>query len=132
MLRRRNEFTKETKRQAFERSGGRCESIRVPSLASIGCNRILRQGDINYHHILADALGGSNEVDNAAVLCRTCHTITTAENEQPVIAQERRVRDLARGIRNPPSLPGNRFDPRRKKLSGVMVDRATGEPWRPG
>lgn len=135
MRHRRNNFTKETKREAYHRACGpdgvpRCESIRVPVLASIGCNRVLRDGDINYHHILASALGGSNDLDNCAVLCRTCHAITTATNEQPVIAQDRRVADLARGIKPPSTLPGAKADPFKKTLSGLVVDRQTGEPWR--
>jgi HNH endonuclease len=128
-MHRRSEFSKLTKRLAFARSRGRCESNRVPSLASIGCNRMLRDGEINYHHIFAAALGGSDDVDNVAVLCRTCHALTTAHNEQPVIAQDKRVRDLAIGIRNAPSLPGNKSDPRRKKLNGLVVSRTTGLPW---
>lgn len=130
MRHRRNEFSKFTKRLAFIRSRGRCESSLVPSLADIGCNRELRQGDINYDHIQADGTGGDNSLSNCATLCRTCHAIKTREHDVPAIAQDKRVRDLAQGIRDSPSLPGSRQDPFKIKVQGrQVVDRHTEQPW---
>lgn len=137
MMRNRREFSKATKRLAYQRCCGgdgtpRCESIHVPSLADLGCNRVLRQGDFHYHHIFAAALGGDNDIENVAVLCRTCHAITSRENEVPVIAQDRRVSDLAHGIKDPwrRRLPGARDSAIRVKVDGSVVDRSTGMPWR--
>ena len=136
-MRKRREFSKATQRLAYQRccdGNGvpRCESILVPSIADLGCNRVLRQGDFHYHHIFAAALGGSNDLENVAVLCKTCHAITSAVNEAKVIAQDRRVCDLARGIKDPwrRRLPGARDSEIRMKIGGGVVDRRTGLPWR--
>ena len=133
----RNEFTKETKRLAYTRSCGvdgisRCESVRVPSLADIGCNRELRQSDINYDHIEADAIGHDASLDNCAVLCRTCHAIKTDKYDKPAIAQDKRVADLARNIKDPwrKKLPGGKDDPFKLTVNNGTVDRLTGDPWR--
>lgn len=131
MRHRRNEFTKETQRRAFDRCRGRCESARVPSLADIGCNRELRTGDINYDHISADAISGDNSLDNCAVLCKSCHGIKTREHDVPAIAQDKRVFDLDKGIRDPwrQRLPGGREDDVKIKVRGRrVVYRLTGEP----
>ncbi len=129
MRRSRREFPKSVQRDALARSGRRCESSLVPSLEDIGCNRMLRIGDFNYDHIQANANNGGNDLSNCAVLCRTCHAIKTREHDVPAIAQDKRVADLANGIKDPwrRKLPGGRDDWRRKKLSGQVVVRATGE-----
>ena len=134
MRRQRNNFSKETQRQALARSRKRCESALVPSLEDIGCNRPLRIGDFNYDHIQADANDGGNDLSNCAVLCRTCHSIKTREHDVPAIAQDKRVADLANGIRDPwkRKLPGGKQSPFKLKVGGGVVDRRTGEPWRPG
>lgn len=125
----RREFPKSVQREALARSGRRCESALVPSIEDIGCNRPLRIGDFNYDHIQADANNGDNDLSNCAVLCRTCHSIKTREHDVPAIAQDKRVADLANGIRDPwrQKLPGGRGDWRKKKVSGAVVNRATGE-----
>lgn len=125
----RREFSKDTKRQALERSGKRCESALVPSLEDIGCNRALRIGDFNYDHIQADGIGGDPTLENCAVLCADCHNIKSREHDVPAIAQDKRVSDLAHGIRNPwrKKLRGGRGDTIKKKISGEVVIRATGE-----
>jgi hypothetical protein len=129
----RREFSKDTKRQALERSGKRCESARVPSLADIGCNRILRIGDFNYDHIQADGIGGDNSLSNCAVLCADCHNIKTRDHDIPAIAQDKRVADLAHGIKDPwrRRLPGGRADPFYFTPGSTRpIDRKTGLPWR--
>jgi hypothetical protein len=108
MTRRRAEFSKDTQRQAYERSQGRCESALVPSIEDIGCKRELRTGDINYDHISAEAISHDNSLDNCAVLCKACHKIKTTQHDVPAIAQDRRVSDLHRGI----------TDPHRRRLAG--------------
>jgi hypothetical protein len=130
--RRRNEFSKQTMRDAFARSGGRCESALVPSLENIGCNRALRSGDINYDHISAEAISHDNSLANCSVLCRSCHAIKTGKHDVPAIAQDKRVHDLAIGIHRPRRpLPGGRSDPFYfTPGSTTPIDRKTGLPWR--
>jgi 5-methylcytosine-specific restriction enzyme A len=125
----RKEFSKETKRQAIERSGHRCESTLVCSLADIGCNRELRIGDFNYDHISAEAISHDNSLENCAVLCCNCHNIKSREHDIPSIAQDKRVSDLAHGIKDPwrQRLPGHRGSYLKKKMNGQVVIRATGE-----
>ena len=129
---RRHEFNKQTKRQAFERSGGRCESALVSSLEGIGCNRELRAGDINYDPSSAEAISHDNSLSNCATLCKNCHSLKTREHDVPAIAQDKRVRDLAQGIHRPRrTLPGGRADPFYfTPGSTTPIDRRTGLPWR--
>lgn len=138
MTRPRAEFSRETKRQAYERSKddsgvARCECTRVPQLRGIGCTRPLATGDIRYEHIICDVLGGESSLDNCAVLCVTCWRLKTGSYDLRVIPKAKRVADLHLGIRQRPSgrrLPGGRDDSIRIKLNGSVVDRRTGEPRR--
>lgn len=84
----RNEFSKQTKRAAMERSGGACEN----------CTRKLTVGDYHYDHIIADGLGGDTTLGNCAVLCKSCHSIKTTTQDAPTIAKCKRVSDRYRGI----------------------------------
>jgi hypothetical protein len=131
---RRREFTSETKRQAYERSGGICECHRVPWLPTFGrgCGCALGPGNVFYEHIIPDNIGGDNSLDNCAVLCKTCWRAKTDTYDLPVIADANRQRDRARGIR-PRSwrpLPGGRDSDMKIRVAGGPVDRRTGQPWR--
>jgi hypothetical protein len=88
---RRTEFTKDTKRQAFARSGGICECHLIPELRRPdGCGIVLRPGHINYEHIHQDALGGSNDISNCCVLARNCWREKTDTIDLPLIAKSNR------------------------------------------
>lgn len=127
---RRNEFTNDTKRQAFERSGGVCECHLIPHVfPSGGCGCQLGPGNTFYEHVDPSRISGRNDLSNCATLTRTCWKLKTASYDLPVIARVRKREDRHRGIKRAPSLPGNRSDPRRKKINGQVVDRGTGEPW---
>lgn len=131
MTHRRREFSKDTKRQAFERSGGVCECHRVPSLKRPqGCGLVLRSGHFNYEHIDQDALGGSNDLSNCAVLSKTCWREKTARIDLPLIAKNNRQRDRDRGTRTLPWRPmvGTKRSGIRKPLHpwARPVDRRTG------
>ena len=65
----RKEFTKKTRLQAWERCGGFCENKE--------CGAKLTVGKFQYDHIVADAFGGDNGLDNCSVLCNACHTAKT-------------------------------------------------------
>ena len=95
----RSEFTTKTKVMAFERCNGKCEN----------CTAKIRFG-AEYDHIVPAALGGSNDLNNAKVLCKTCHKFKTSSEDVPRIAKAKRVKaghlnakDKRRGFRTPPA-----------------------------
>ena len=96
----RLEFTKQTKREAYDRSGGICECHRCPQLRrSLGCGSRLGIGNIFYEHINPNEFKQDNSLSNCAALCKTCWKEKTAAHDLPTIAKSNRVRDRARGIR---------------------------------
>jgi 5-methylcytosine-specific restriction enzyme A len=129
MYRRRN-FSKQTKRQAFGRSGGVCECHRVWQLPTYrsGCGAKLTGGNIFYEHIAPDRLGGLNDLSNCAVLCKTCWQLKTVGYDRPKIDKARRQRDLARGIRARSKLPGGRDSDVKIRINAPPVYRDTGRP----
>jgi len=128
----RNEFSKDTKRQAFERSRVNgiptCECHLIPHVFPVACGRPLGEGNTFYEHITISRVSFRNDIDDCAALTKTCWLIKTNTYDKPNIARVRKREDRSRGIRNAPSLPGHRFDDRKKKVSGQVVDRRTGEP----
>lgn len=108
MRRRRNEFTAATKREAYARSGGICECHRIPNWPHPICGAPLGDGNTFYEHIDPDAISSRNDLDNAAVLSKTCWSLKTNSIDKPTIAKANRVRDRAHGIRpeNYPPLVG--------------------------
>jgi 5-methylcytosine-specific restriction endonuclease McrA len=71
----RREFTAKVEEQARARAAGRCEE----------CGGMLKPGHSQVDHIKPCALGGSNELDNAQVLCTVCHLRKTMELDMPSI-----------------------------------------------
>ena len=134
MLTRKN-FTKETKRLAYERSNGICEchllaKAGIPGFSIEGCGVKLRSGHINYEHINPDGLDGGNDLDNAATLSRNCWRKKTNEYDLPTIAKANRRRDRDRGIEPPPYCPlaGTVASNIRKPFNGPPVFRDSGRP----
>lgn len=85
----RKEFTKQTKLAAHERSKGICEC---------GCGlKII--GLVEYHHIVAASLGGSNDLDNCMVMSKKCHRRLTAEKDIPELAKSQRIFEKRIGVR---------------------------------
>lgn len=130
MRHRRNEFTKDTKRQAYERSGGICECHLIPHVFPQPCGRPLGEGNTWYEHIEPDRICGLNDLSNCAVLTKTCGRLKSAVYDARIIARVRKREDAARAIRNAPVIPGNRLDPRKRTFYRGVVDRRTNEPWR--
>lgn len=103
----RRDFSKPTKREAWLRADGKCESHLlflngVPGFTHIPdyCDsRLGPVGNIYYEHIIPDRIGGKPTLENCAVLCRNCWKKKTAEYDQPKAAKVRRQEDMARGIR---------------------------------
>ncbi len=69
---RRNNFTAATKREAFERAAGVCECSLIPHVFKVACGCALSPGNTFYEHIDPDAISGRNDLDNCAVLTKTC------------------------------------------------------------
>jgi len=129
---RRNEFSKSTKRAAYARSNDICECHLIPHVFPQPCGCRLVDGQIFYEHADPDRISGRNDLENCAVLTKTCWRIKTAVYDQRIIARVRKREDAARAIRNAPVIPGNRLDPRKRTLWRGVVDRRTGQPWRGG
>ncbi len=129
MTRRRNEFSRETKRAAYERSGGICECHRIPHVFRAACGCPVGPGNLFYEHIDPDAICGRNDLDNCAVLTKTCWRIKTDHYDRPVIAKSNRVRDRYIGARSPSwrPMPGGRATNIKIKVGGGVVDRRTGQ-----
>lgn len=84
----RQEFSKATKRAAWERCGGICEC---------GCKKKIQRAE--YDHIVAAALGGSNSLDNCQVLTRACHAKKSNKHDKPSIAKAVRIIEKRAGLR---------------------------------
>lgn len=79
----RKEFSKKTRIEVFARAAGRCEK----------CEAKLKVGEGEYDHIIPCALGGDNDVSNAALLCVPCHRGIGAKtaDDQKMIAKVKRI-----------------------------------------
>lgn len=109
---RRQEFSKQVRRDAFMRSGGRCEF----------CGQKLLPGNIEYHHTREAYLGGEATMDNCVVLCRKCHAGET-KARRAAIDKTRRLSDKRMGIRPKSKFAGARDSRFKKKLNGEVVVR---------
>lgn len=115
----RAEFSKTTKRQAYERSTGLCEaSGAFYGLDSVTrCNASLKYG-VEYDHIILEANSHDNSLENCAAVCKKCHGIKTRTRDIPTAAKTVRQQDKARGITNAKSRWPSR------KLSGAYVSNS--------
>ena len=100
----RNNFTAKTKRLVRERSGGSCEVhlipeesrlVRYPALPGT-CNRKA----VDVDHIQPDWCGGSNTIDNAAHLCKPCHSIKTVTDNKEAKKRARRAGERGQQARH--------------------------------
>lgn len=107
----RQEFTKRTKLDAFERAGGRCQS----------CSARLFVGKYEFHHDRECTFGGEATADNCRVLCVACHSAITRQRAA-VIAKSNRVRERHLGIKRASSrpLPGSKASGIRKRMNGAV------------
>lgn len=129
-MRKRLEFTAQTKRDAYDRAAGFCECHMIPWLRRPdGCGVALGVGNIFYEHINPDNIRSDNSLRNCACLVRTCWREKTDTYDRKVIAKSNHARDLARGIRQKSfrPLPGGRDDTIKKTMRGDVVSRATGQ-----
>lgn len=117
----RAEFKKETKRLALKRSGGLCEAVgRLYGLEpGQRCNAPLAYG-VEFDHVILLANSHDNSLENAAAVCKRCHSHKTRRVDIPTAAKTVRQQDkLGLGIRKR-GWPKSKW---RKKVSGEVVLR---------
>jgi 5-methylcytosine-specific restriction protein A len=85
----RTEFTRTTKRKAWDRAGGCCEHCTTPLGGKVP----------HYDHIIAEAFSHDNSLGNCALLCVECHDRKTNGQDIPAIAKSNRIRVRHAGIR---------------------------------
>lgn len=102
----RREFTKQTRRDALNRSGFLCEAIGAMYGLPAGqrCNAPLSAG-VEYDHIVLDANSKDNSLENCAAVCPKCHRWKTSNHDVPMAARTVRMQDKAHGIRTAPAKP---------------------------
>lgn len=116
----RTEFTKPVRREAYERSEGLCEGIQA---SGERCCANLKHKRYHFDHVIPDAIGGDNSLQNCAVLCVDCHGEKTTKIDIPVIAKSKRNYDKYRGIRKPSKFSCSRDSRFKKKIDGTVVLR---------
>lgn len=102
----RSNFSKETKRQTFARSGGICECHLMPHIFKDPCGLPLGIANTFYEHQDPDRISGRNDLDNCAVLSRTCWRYKTSTYDLPIIAKVKRNEDFAKGIKADRTITG--------------------------
>lgn len=85
----RDEFSRDTKARAFLRAGGKCEHVDADGYR---CNVKLGPANTFYDHITACSNGGTNDLGNAQVLCKTHHAEKTNKLDIPRAAKSERMR----------------------------------------
>jgi 5-methylcytosine-specific restriction endonuclease McrA len=122
----RKEFSSVTKRQALERSEGRCEAVgKVYGLnAGARCSGALSAGVEFDHYPVRAADGGENTLDNCVAVCRTCHRYKTRMFDLPAIAKGKRISDRHKGIKKAPTgFATNRMGAFKRKIDGRIEPR---------
>ena len=118
MRNKRSEFSAKTKLAAIVRADWQCERIDGGVRCPSGDN-------LHYDHIIPCGIGGTNDLDNCAVLCDIHHREKTSKLDIPRIAKtKRQARNHSTGrpkSRNP--IPGSRDTKWKRKLSGKTVLR---------
>lgn len=97
----RAEFSKQTKRDAYDRSNGFCEAVGKMYGLPPGkrCNFPFGKA-CEYDHIILDANSKDNSLSNCACVCIPCHKFKTAKHDIPKAAKTIRQQDKDRGIRS--------------------------------
>lgn len=108
----RQEFTKQTKREALKRSEKFCEATgKFYGLAfNIRCNTPLSYG-VEFDHFILASEGGDNSLENCRAICIKCHKWKTQNIDTPKAAKIKRVRDKHSGIKSPKKkIPYRKFN----------------------
>lgn len=130
-MRRRNEFSSKTKREAFQRSGGFCEGSgpRYGLAHGRRCMADLKHG-VEYDHANPDANSKDASLANCVCVCAACHRFKTAKVDVPMIAKTKRQADKrinikrtkGRGFQKIP--PGYRWDWQRRRAVKIEDSNA--------
>ena len=115
-MRKRQEFSRKTKAEAFARAGGKCEN----------CGVKIRPGNgPEYDHIIPDAVDGGNDLTNCKVLCVNCHGVKTNKSDKPAIAKTAAIRDKHIGafVKSGRPLPGTKRSGWKKRMDGTVERR---------
>lgn len=116
----RLEFSKRTKLQALERSGGQCEYV---DERGERCPVVLQTGKVEFDHIVPAALGGSADISNCCACCRAHHRAKT-KKDVATISKANRTRAAHWGAKTATRpLPGSKRSPWKRKLNGQVVKR---------
>lgn len=122
----RTEFSKQTKREALKRSGGKCEaSGTVYGLeAETRCSGSLAVG-VEFDHWPVPATDkGSDTLENCMAVCKTCHRWKTSHYDVPMQAKGKRIRDKHTGVKQQGSgWSTGKKSGFKKKLDGSVVPR---------
>lgn len=93
------------------------------------CSLKIQKGqdwDESHNLHLPRALGGKV----TGLAHRRCNRLHNNRHDTPLIAKNTRIRQKhIRAFRSRSPIPGGRDDPRKRTMSGQVVDRATGERW---
>jgi hypothetical protein len=116
----RHNFSAKVKRQARERSEGRCEAEGVVYGLEPGqrCNAPLAGKRVEIDHYPIPATDeGSDVLENAVTCCVKCHGHKTATYDIPMQAKGKRVSDRNLGLRSPSKFQSRGFARRTEKFS---------------
>ena len=123
----RQEFSRKTRRKAWERADGVCEGLvfrpEIVGMEWVRCNAPLYYGCFHFDHVDPAWTSGRNDLANCQLLCLPCHKEKTVK-DQGDIAKSKRIQDKrikAKTSRNP--LPGGRSSKYKKKMDGSVVLR---------
>jgi len=87
----RREFSKQVRRDALKRAGGKCEGENCGAVFGV---------KFHFDHDIADGLGGEPTLENCKVLCYPCHDEKTRKHDVPLIAKVKRISDKHLGIKS--------------------------------
>lgn len=121
----RQEFSRRTRREALERSGGLCEASgeRYGLPKDKRCNWDLGYG-VEFDHDLECADGGDNSLENCRAVCPRCHVNKTGRSKGER-EHHNRTRDKHDGTwkRKSRPMPGTKASGLRKRMNGKVERR---------
>jgi 5-methylcytosine-specific restriction protein A len=121
----RRRLSTKQKVELFERHRGACHI----------CGQLIQPaGQIwEVSHVVPLGLGGDDVDSNRAPAHFKCHRWQTRITDLPAIAKSKRIYAKHIGAYEPRRrLPFGRTDRLKRRISGQIVVRQTGSPWRPG
>lgn len=114
----RREFSDKTKREALLRAS---RATGFPCCEK--CGVMIKRGDVEFDHVIADTFGGKPTLENCECLCRNCHSQKTATIDVPAYAWSERQRTKEAFIRKPSKWLTGRDGKFKAKIGGGVVRR---------